>query len=58
MTRILITGSNSGFGKLAALALARQGHEVIATMRNLAKGDELRATAEAEHLPIEIHGSM
>ena len=54
MTRILITGSNSGFGKLAALALARQGHEVIATMRNLAKGDELRATAEAEHLPIEI----
>jgi NAD(P)-dependent dehydrogenase (short-subunit alcohol dehydrogenase family) len=54
MTRILITGSNSGFGNLAALTLARQGHEVIATMRNLAKGDELRATAEAEHLPIEI----
>jgi NAD(P)-dependent dehydrogenase (short-subunit alcohol dehydrogenase family) len=54
MTRILITGSNSGFGKLAALSLARQGHEVIATMRTLAKGDDLRATAEAESLPIEI----
>ncbi len=54
MTRILITGSNSGFGKLAALSLARQGHDVIATMRTLAKGDDLRATAEAESLPVEI----
>jgi NAD(P)-dependent dehydrogenase (short-subunit alcohol dehydrogenase family) len=54
MTRILITGSNSGFGKLAALSLARQGHDVVATMRNLAKGEELRSTAEDEGLPIEI----
>jgi len=54
MTRILITGSNSGFGKLAALSLARQGHDVIATMRTVAKGDDLRSTAEAERLPIEI----
>ena len=54
MTRILITSSNSGFGKLAALGLARQGHEVVATMRNLAKGEELRTSAEAEGLPIEI----
>lgn len=54
MTRILITGSNSGFGKLAALSLARQGHDVIATMRTPAKGDDLRATAETESLPIEI----
>ncbi len=54
MTRILITGSNSGFGKLAALSLARRGHEVIATMRTVAKGDDLRATAEAENLPVEI----
>ena len=54
MTRILITGSNSGFGKLAALSLARLGHDVIATMRTLAKGDDLRATAETENLPVEI----
>jgi NAD(P)-dependent dehydrogenase (short-subunit alcohol dehydrogenase family) len=54
MTRILITGSNSGFGKLAALTLARQGHDVVATMRTLAKGDDLRSTAEAEGLAIEV----
>lgn len=54
MTRILITGSNSGFGKLAALSLARLGHDVIATMRTPAKGDDLRATAETENLPVEI----
>ena len=54
MTRILITGSNSGFGELAALSLARQGHDVVATMRTPAKGERLRSTADAENLPIEI----
>jgi NAD(P)-dependent dehydrogenase (short-subunit alcohol dehydrogenase family) len=54
MTRILITGSNSGFGQLAALSLARQGHDVVATMRTVSKGEDLRTTAEAEGLPIEI----
>ena len=54
MTRILITGSNSGFGRLAALSLSREGHQVIATMRTLAKGEELRSTAEDEGLSIEI----
>ena len=53
MARILITGCNSGFGKLAALSFARQGHDVVATMRTLEKGDELRATAAAEGLSIE-----
>ena len=53
MARILITGSNSGFGKLAALSFARSGHDVIATMRTLEKGDELRTTAAAEGLSIE-----
>lgn len=28
--RVLITGSGSGFGELAAIGLAKQGHDVIA----------------------------
>ena len=54
MTTILITGSNSGFGMLAALSIARGGHHVIATMRNLDRGQALRDAAEAEELDIEI----
>ena len=52
MARILITGSNSGFGRLAALTLARSGHEVIATMRNPAHADAL--LAEADGLWVEV----
>ena len=52
--KVLITGSNSGFGLLSALGFARAGHEVVATMRNPAKGDGLRAVIVAEGLPIEI----
>jgi len=51
--RILITGSNSGFGKLASLTLARQGHHVIATMRSVDKSAALLDTATAEGLEIE-----
>ena len=54
MLKILITGSNSGFGKLAALSLARLGHQVVASMRDLAKGDELRQVAAQEGLAIEL----
>ena len=51
---VLITGSNTGFGKLAALSLARKGEKVIATMRDLSKGDDIRRVAKEEELPIEI----
>lgn len=54
MTNILITGSNSGFGRLAALSLAREGHRVIATMRTVSKGDDLRRLAGEEGLAVEI----
>ncbi|MBK5288778.1 MAG: SDR family oxidoreductase [Acidimicrobiia bacterium] len=54
MPRILITGSNSGFGRLATMTLARAGHDVIATMRNVAKGDLLLADCAAEGLEIEV----
>jgi len=52
--KVLITGSNSGFGLLAALGFARAGHDVVATMRDPDKGGALRAAATAEQLPIEI----
>jgi hypothetical protein len=39
--RILIVGSNAGFGLLAVLTLAQQGHHVIATMRDPSIGEAL-----------------
>jgi NAD(P)-dependent dehydrogenase (short-subunit alcohol dehydrogenase family) len=51
---VLITGCSSGFGLEAALAFARRGDTVYATMRNLAKSDRLRGRADAEGLPIEL----
>jgi len=54
MSRVLITGTNSGFGKLAAIGLARLGHDVIATMRSPEKGAELAAVVDAEGLQIEL----
>jgi NAD(P)-dependent dehydrogenase (short-subunit alcohol dehydrogenase family) len=51
---ILITGCSSGFGMLAALAFARRGDTVFATMRSLEKARPLREAAAAENLPLEI----
>ena len=41
----LITGTNSGFGLLTSIALAKDGYQVISTMRNTGKGDTLRSAA-------------
>ena len=56
---VLVTGSNSGFGRLISLALARRGHRVFATMRspatkNASAAAELRSLAEAERLPLHV----
>jgi NAD(P)-dependent dehydrogenase (short-subunit alcohol dehydrogenase family) len=53
-TCILLTGSNAGFGRLAVLRLAQQGHHVIATMRDLSKGESLLEDCKAQGLTIEI----
>ena len=54
MATVLITGCSSGFGKLSALHFARKGDTVFASMRNIAKADELEQAKQAEGLPIEI----
>ncbi|MFD1884528.1 SDR family oxidoreductase [Paenibacillus wenxiniae] len=50
----LITGSSSGFGLLIALVLARQGWQVIATMRDLSRRQELEQRAIQEGLQAQI----
>jgi NAD(P)-dependent dehydrogenase (short-subunit alcohol dehydrogenase family) len=40
---VMITGAGSGFGKLAALALAERGHHVIATTETEEQAVGLRA---------------
>jgi NAD(P)-dependent dehydrogenase (short-subunit alcohol dehydrogenase family) len=50
----LITGSSTGIGRATALELARRGHHVYATMRNLDGSDDLRATADKESLRLHF----
>ncbi len=54
MAKVLITGTSSGIGYQTAMVLARAGHSVYATMRNLERGAALRNAAEQEQLPISI----
>ncbi len=66
---VIITGTSSGFGKLTAARLASCGHRVYATMRNIAKSqdllDELKERgAGAEILvmdvndPVSVHAAV
>src|SRR5271169_4825002 len=54
MAIALVTGTSSGIGLATAVALARVGHTVVATMRNLDGGAETRKIAAAEKLPIHL----
>lgn len=51
----LITGTSSGFGLLTALTLAAKGYQVIATMRDLSRQDELIRQAEEAGVLQRIH---
>jgi NAD(P)-dependent dehydrogenase (short-subunit alcohol dehydrogenase family) len=56
---VLITGTSTGFGKLAALTVARAGHQVYAGMRGAAgknreAGDELLEVANRERLGLHL----
>jgi NAD(P)-dependent dehydrogenase (short-subunit alcohol dehydrogenase family) len=54
MARVLITGTSTGIGFATALAFARAGHEVHATMRNPGRAPELGRAAASEMLPLAI----
>ena len=50
----LVTGSSSGIGYETALALARDGYQTFASMRDTSKAKELTKAADNEKLPIRI----
>ena len=54
---ILITGTSSGFGKLASEHFARLGATVFATMRNIPRpeAEDLEKLARDEKLDIRVH---
>lgn len=54
MSVVLITGCSSGFGFASALAFARAGDTVYASMRNPAKGKPLEEVAAKERLDLRV----
>ena len=50
----LVTGSSSGVGLETALALARDGYQTFASMRDIGKARELEHVVKKENLSIEI----
>ena len=54
MASVLITGASKGIGFETALAFARAGYQVYATMRNPSQSPALAETAARENLPIAI----
>lgn len=55
MASVLITGSSKGIGLETALAFARAGYKVHATMRNPSKAPALAEMAAKENLPIAVY---
>ena len=55
MSRIaLITGTSTGIGLSTAIALARAGFSVVATMRDPAKADALLSRARTEGVTVDV----
>ena len=54
---VLITGATRGIGRAAALEVARRGHTVVATGRDVDRLDSLRREAVAEGLPSKRRAS-
>jgi NAD(P)-dependent dehydrogenase (short-subunit alcohol dehydrogenase family) len=54
--RALITGCSSGFGLRTAVELARRGHQVVATVRDPSRDDDLRTACEAAGVVVRVVG--
>jgi NAD(P)-dependent dehydrogenase (short-subunit alcohol dehydrogenase family) len=54
MKSVIITGANKGIGYDTALAFARAGYKVFATMRNPETGSDLKQKIKEESLNIVI----
>jgi NAD(P)-dependent dehydrogenase (short-subunit alcohol dehydrogenase family) len=51
MSRVLITGCSTGFGRAAAVELTNRGHDVVATARRLSTLDDLDVAAT---VPLDV----
>ena len=54
MALALVTGSSTGIGLATSISLARAGHTVVSTMRNLERSGEIGRIAEREKLAIHL----
>ena len=54
MAVVLITGCSSGFGKVSALAFARNGYQVYAGARNPADCDDIAGISAQEGLALDV----
>ncbi|WP_055529921.1 SDR family oxidoreductase [Streptomyces graminilatus] len=54
MNVVLVTGCSSGIGAATAVEFARRGAVVYATMRDPARSEKLRKTADAEGLTLRL----
>ncbi|GAA2687798.1 SDR family NAD(P)-dependent oxidoreductase [Actinoplanes palleronii] len=54
MSAVVITGTSSGIGLATAVAAARAGHQVVATLRDPTRSDALRTAAEAAGVTLDI----
>ncbi|MDQ3213829.1 MAG: SDR family NAD(P)-dependent oxidoreductase, partial [Acidobacteriota bacterium] len=54
MKTIIVTGTSTGIGFAAAVALARAGHDVFATMREPGRSPELENIAKKDGVSITV----